>query len=84
MHLHVISRRASVSPAALQKHLQPHQGMDALAFSLVSLSGPDADECPSQHQRYCSPCPQAGFFCPEVPSAWQDALEFVFPVLLRD
>lgn len=59
-------------------------GKDALAFSLVSLSGPDTDKCLSWHQRYCGPCPQAGFSCPEVPSAWQDALEFVFPVLLRD
>lgn len=45
MHLHVIGRRASVSPATLQKHLQPQWGKVALALSLVLLSGPDAKKC---------------------------------------
>lgn len=78
MRLHMISGKASISPATLQKHLQPQQGKKILFFffppALALRPGTDKHFLAF----ITAPCAGAGYSSyPRVSSAWLNALFFL-------
>lgn len=80
MLLHMISGKASISPATLQKHLQPQQGKKILVFPPALPLGPSTDK----HflAFITAPSAEAGYSYPQVSSAWHNALDFLSSIAM--